>query len=49
MAISLRQYEPQVRVSGEGTAVQLDPNLAARAASAEDLITADVVQTRRYS
>ena len=45
MAISLRKYEPQVRVSGEGTAVQLDPSLAMREASTEDLITADVVET----
>ena len=35
MAISLKQYEPQVKVSGKGTGVQLDPNLAAQAASAE--------------
>ncbi len=34
MAISLKRYTPQVKVSGEGTAVELSADLAAKAASA---------------
>ena len=34
MAISLKRYTPQVKVSGEGTAVELSADLAAEAASA---------------
>ena len=43
MAISLRQYTPQVKVSGEGTGVQLNPNLAAQAAGASANVVAGII------
>jgi hypothetical protein len=43
MAISLRQYTPQVKVSGEGTGVQLSPELAARAAGASANVVAGII------
>jgi hypothetical protein len=42
MAISLKRYEPQVSISGEGTAVQVDPRLAIQAAGSDEIQIASI-------
>jgi len=42
MAISLKRYEPQVGVSGEGTAVKVDPRLAIEAAGSSEMQIASI-------